>query len=58
MKIGIQAPSESGEFEFVEPVPITSTVSRPFGLAAGTFVVPEDFDSPLPDDILRSVEEG
>lgn len=26
---------------------------RPFGLAAGTFVVPDDFDGPLKDDVLR-----
>jgi len=29
---------------------------RPFGLAAGTFVVPDDFDDPLPEDILRDFE--
>jgi antitoxin (DNA-binding transcriptional repressor) of toxin-antitoxin stability system len=29
---------------------------RPFGLAAGTFVVPDDFDAPLPEEILRSFE--
>ena len=26
---------------------------RPFGLAKGLFVVPDDFDAPLPDDILE-----
>jgi prevent-host-death family protein len=26
---------------------------RPFGLAAGEFIVPDDFDAPLPEDILR-----
>ncbi len=30
--------------------------SRPFGLAAGTFTVPDDFDTPLPSDILREFE--
>jgi prevent-host-death family protein len=30
---------------------------RPFGLAAGTFVVPDDFDDPLPEDILRDFEQ-
>jgi len=29
---------------------------RPFGLAAGEFTVPDDFDAPLPDDILQSFE--
>lgn len=26
---------------------------RPSGLAAGQFVVPDDFDAPLPEQILR-----
>ena len=30
---------------------------RPFGLAAGSFVVPDDFDEPLPEEILKSFEE-
>jgi antitoxin (DNA-binding transcriptional repressor) of toxin-antitoxin stability system len=30
---------------------------RPFGLAAGTFVVPDDFDDPLPKEILSSFKE-
>ena len=29
---------------------------RPVGLAAGEFSVPDDFDAPLPDDILRAFE--
>ena len=29
---------------------------RPFGLAAGSFDVPADFDAPLPDDLLRGFE--
>jgi hypothetical protein len=29
---------------------------RPSGLAAGEFVVPEDFDEPLPEDVLSSFE--
>lgn len=27
---------------------------RPSGLCAGEFVVPNDFDAPLPDDILNA----
>ena len=30
---------------------------RPFGLAAGVFVVPDDFDDPLPEEILKAFEE-
>jgi antitoxin (DNA-binding transcriptional repressor) of toxin-antitoxin stability system len=29
---------------------------RPIGLAAGEFVVPDDFDAPLPDDLLDAFE--
>ena len=29
---------------------------RPFGLAAGEFTVPDDFDDPLPEAILRQFE--
>lgn len=31
---------------------------RPFGLCAGEFVVPDDFDDPLPEDILKDFEGG
>jgi len=43
---------------FAEIRPIESARRpRPFGLAAGTFVVPDDFDDPLPDEILRDFNE-
>ena len=29
---------------------------RPFGLCAGEFRVPDDFDAPLPDDVVRQFE--
>ena len=29
---------------------------RPFGLCAGEFVVPDDFDAPLPEEILQDFE--
>ena len=29
---------------------------RPFGLCAGQFRVPDDFDDPLPEDIIRGFE--
>ncbi len=31
---------------------------RPFGLCAGEFVVPDDFDAPLPEDILQDFERA
>lgn len=30
---------------------------RPIGLCKGEFSVPDDFDAPLPDDILNEFEE-
>ena len=40
----------------LRPVPPARLAPRPFGLAAGAFVVPADFDAPLPDDVLREFE--
>ncbi len=40
----------------LRPVPETNPAPRPYGLAAGEFVVPDDFDAPLPDDLLRGFE--
>ena len=37
----------------LKPVATPSNGQRPFGLCAGEFHVPDDFDDPLPDDILR-----
>jgi prevent-host-death family protein len=31
---------------------------RPFGLCAGEFTVSDDFDAPLPEDLLRELEGG
>jgi antitoxin (DNA-binding transcriptional repressor) of toxin-antitoxin stability system len=30
---------------------------RPFGLAKGSFIVPDDFDDPLPEEVLRDFEQ-
>lgn len=40
----------------VRPIPPRRTEPRPIGLAKGEFVVPDDFDAPLPDDILDAFE--
>jgi antitoxin (DNA-binding transcriptional repressor) of toxin-antitoxin stability system len=40
----------------IKPVPDLARQPRPFGLCAGQFTVPDDFDSPLPDDILKEFE--
>lgn len=40
----------------LRPVAPPPEASRPFGLAAGMFTVPDDFDSPLPPDVLQGFE--
>lgn len=40
----------------LRPIPSLRLTPRPFGLALGAFVVPDDFDTPLPDDILQAFE--
>ena len=40
----------------IKPVSPTSPQLRPYGLCAGEFTVPDDFDAPLPDEILNSFE--
>ena len=40
----------------VRPLPAIGAEPRPYGLCAGRFTVPADFDSPLPDDILKEFE--
>ena len=40
----------------IKPVARASTEPRPFGLCAGEFTVPDDFDDLLPEKILRLFE--
>jgi len=37
-------------------VPARPAGERPLGIDAGRFEVPEDFDAPLPTELLRSFE--
>jgi prevent-host-death family protein len=37
-------------------VPVTTSGRRTFGHDRGVFVVPDDFDAPLPDDVLTRFE--
>ena len=47
-----------GDRAVAEIRPLTETETlRPVGLAEGEFVVPDDFDDPLPDE-LRDAFEG
>jgi prevent-host-death family protein len=40
----------------LRPLSPPASGPRPFGLAAGSFTVPTDFDDSLPDDVLRDFE--
>jgi antitoxin (DNA-binding transcriptional repressor) of toxin-antitoxin stability system len=40
----------------VKPVAPRVETLRPFGLCAGEFMVPDDFDAPLPEGILNAFE--
>jgi antitoxin (DNA-binding transcriptional repressor) of toxin-antitoxin stability system len=41
----------------LRPVAGPPNAPRPFGLAAGQFVTPSDFDSPLTDAVLQEFEK-
>ena len=40
----------------IKPVAVPPKALRPFGLCAGEFTVPEDFDASLPEDIIKAFE--
>lgn len=40
----------------MKPVPLSAKPLRPFGVCTGEFTGPEDFDAPLPEDILNAFE--
>jgi len=40
----------------LRPTDLQCKNPRPFGLCAGEFQVPDDFDAPLPDEILADFE--
>lgn len=40
----------------LKPVSVSNENRRPYGLCAGEFTVPDDFDAPLPEDILKLFE--
>ena len=41
----------------IKPVPVAQTKPRPYGLCAGQFIVPDDFDAPLPESVIKQFEE-
>jgi prevent-host-death family protein len=40
----------------LRPFPSPRPSPRPYGLCAGAFMVPDDFDAALPEDLLREFE--
>jgi hypothetical protein len=44
----------SGLLTILNPPPPSQP--RPFGLARGQFTVPDDFNAPLPEDVLQAFE--
>lgn len=51
----VQADQPIAEIKPASSNPVAKQL-RPFGLCAGEFVVPDDFDAPLPEDVLDSFE--
>lgn len=43
-------------FAKITPIKPDTNGKRPVGLAKGDFVVPDDFDSPLPADVQKMFE--
>jgi hypothetical protein len=44
----------SGLLTILHPPPLSQP--RPIGLAKGLFTVPDDFNAPLPEDLLQAFE--
>ena len=44
----------SGLLTILNPPPLSQP--RPIGLAKGQFTVPDDFNAPLPEDVLQAFE--
>ena len=42
----------------LKPPPAGEAKLRPYGLAAGQIEVADDFDAPLPEDMIRGFEGG
>lgn len=42
----------------LRPILSSPMKQRPFGLCAGEFTVPDEFDEPLPEKIIQEFENG
>ena len=54
----LEADKPLAEIKPVDDFGVKIKKPRPFGLCAGDFVVPDDFDAPLPEDILLDFERA
>jgi antitoxin (DNA-binding transcriptional repressor) of toxin-antitoxin stability system len=52
----LKAGTPVAEIRPVSAAPASTRPKRPFGLCAGEFTVPDDFDDPLPEEILYQFE--
>jgi prevent-host-death family protein len=43
--------------EVASLVPVRRSIDRRLGIDRGRFIVPEDFDAPLPEDVLAGFEK-
>ncbi len=41
-----------------EAMPLEKTAKKRIGILSGKLHIPDDFDAPLPDDVLRSFDGG
>ncbi len=55
-KPGSQLPAGGTGLLTFAVAPESTALPRPAGLAKGQFVVPEDFNAPLPADVVKSFE--
>ena len=47
---------EGKPFAEIRPLAMVVNGLRPFGLATGEITVPDDFDDPLPEEVLKDFE--
>jgi hypothetical protein len=47
---------QDSDVGIIDPILSSPKQLRPFGLCAGEFTVPDDFDAPLPEEILSAFE--
>jgi len=40
----------------IKPINFKSQTIRPFGLCKGEFILPDDFNDPLPEEIMKEFE--